>query len=183
MAKLDKLLEQAKPHLEPSEQVLTAIQGTYETSILGTDTTRTGMLLATQNRVVFYAKKLGGYELESFAYGNISSFEQGKNMMGHNIKFFASGNKVQMKWISDPKAMEQFVATVKGHLGANAAAAPAAAPQPPPPTPAPAAPAPPSSGDSASVIDAIKQLGSLHDAGILSDDEFTTKKGELLARL
>ena len=177
MAKLDKLLEQVKPHLEPSEQILTAIQGTYETSILGTDTTRTGMLLATQNRVVFYAKKLGGYELESFAYGSISSFEQGKNMMGHNIKFFASGNKVQMKWISDPKAMEEFVAIVKGHLGANAAAAP----QPPPP--APALPAPPSSGDSASVIDAIKQLGSLHDAGILSDDEFTTKKGELLARL
>ena len=175
MAKIDKLLEQAKPHLEPNEEVLAAVQGGYETSILGSDTVRTGVLIATQNRIVFYAKKLGGYDLESFSYRNVSSFEQGKNMMGHNVTFFASGNKAHMKWISDLSAMQEFVSTVKGHMGANAVAE-----QPPPP---PRAPEPTGSDDRASVIEAIKQLGELHASGILSDDEFSAKKSELLARL
>lgn len=54
-------------------------------------------MLATDQRVVFYAKKLGGYDLESFSYGNISSFEQSKTMMGYQVSFFASGNKVRLK--------------------------------------------------------------------------------------
>lgn len=178
MAKIDKLLEQAKPHLEPNEEVLAAVQGEYETSILGSDTVRTSVLIATQNRVVVYAKKMGGYDLESFDYRSISSFEQGKNMMGHNITFFASGNKAHIKWISDLSAMQEFVSIVKGHLGANAAAA-----GPPPPPPAPVPSTSPGSEDRASIIESIKQLGELHASGILSDDEFTSKKSELLARL
>jgi hypothetical protein len=34
-----------------------------------------------------------------------------------------------------------------------------------------------------SIPDAIKKLSELHDAGILSDDEFNNKKSELLARM
>lgn len=32
-------------------------------------------------------------------------------------------------------------------------------------------------------FDQIRKLAELHDAGILTDEEFTTKKTELLARL
>jgi len=188
MAKLDKLLDQAKPHLNPGEQVLAAVQGTYETKIMGSDSVRTGIMMATPDRLVFYAKKLGGYDLESYAYRNISSFEQSKNMMGHSVTFFASGNKVNMKWISDAGAMQQFVATVKerlhqgppatmphGHVVQPSVSVPPPGPPPPPP--------PPLSDEKASIIDAIKQLGDLHQAGVLSDEEFSTKKAELLARL
>lgn len=123
MAKLEKLLEQAKGHLDPGEKVLAAIQGTYETKLMGSDRVRTGILLATQARVVFCAKKMGGYDLESFGYDKISSFEQSKNMMGHSVSFYASGNKVHMNWISDQAAMQVFVTTVKGNLhGASQAA-------------------------------------------------------------
>lgn len=34
-----------------------------------------------------------------------------------------------------------------------------------------------------SIIEMIEQLGKLHQAGVLSDDEFNTKKSELLSRL
>lgn len=46
-------------------------------------------------------------------------------------------------------------------------------------------PAPPAAGsdDSASVIATIESLAGLHARGILSDEEFATKKAELLARL
>jgi hypothetical protein len=90
------------------DQVYAAIQGTYETKIMGSDTVRAGILMATPTRLIFYGKKLGGYDLESFAYRNISSFEQSKGMMGHTISFFASGNKVAMKWVSDAAAMQSF---------------------------------------------------------------------------
>jgi len=69
---------------------------------------------------------------------------------------------------------------------------PAAAPAPqhqsapaPQPEPQPQAPEPPSgaSGDPAAIVAAIEALAGLHQRGILSDEEFTAKKTELLGRL
>jgi len=168
MAKLEKLTEQAKAHLEPGEDIRAAVQGQYETRIMGGDSVRTGSLIATDRRLVFYAKKLGGYELESFPYGNISSFEQGKNMMGHNLTFFASGNKVHMKWIKTDKELALFTETVKAAMNgvpsSATASAPAGAGQP-------------------DIMDQLKRLGELRDAGVLTPEEFDAKKTDLLARL
>lgn len=44
-------------------------------------------------------------------------------------------------------------------------------------------PAPGSSGDPAAIVAAIAALAGLHQRGILSDEEFATKKAELLSRL
>jgi hypothetical protein len=66
------------------------------------------------------------------------------------------------------------------------------APHFPPEAPAPESPAPeppaakPNSGasdDSAAIVAAIESLAGLHQRGILSDEEFSTKKAELLSRL
>ncbi|CAN5296824.1 SHOCT domain-containing protein [soil metagenome] len=56
-------------------------------------------------------------------------------------------------------------------------------PEPTPPTPAPTPAAVPPSGDPAAIISAIESLAGLHDRGILTDDEFASKKAELLSRL
>jgi len=165
VAKLDKLVEHAKACLEPGELIRSAIQGAYETKILGTETVRTGILIATDRRVVFYAKELTGYDLESFPYGNISSFKQGKNMMGHNITFFASGNRVHVKWITAKGNLEQFTVAIKAATNAKHVQAP------------PAVPAP------ADVMTQLKQLGGLRDAGVLTPQECESKKTELLTRL
>ncbi|VEG58557.1 Uncharacterised protein [Mycolicibacterium aurum] len=65
---------------------------------------------------------------------------------------------------------------------APATAPPAAAPAPPPPA-APAPASAPASGNTADIIAAIESLAGLHARGILSDEEFTAKKTELLGRL
>lgn len=182
MAKIDKLLEQAKSHLDAGEQVLAAVQGTYETKLMGSDTVRTGLLLATPTRLVFYAKKLGGYDLESFGYDKVSSFEQSKSMMGHSVSFFASGNKVHMKWISDQAAMQAFVTAAKSNLhGAKQPTIPGT--QVAQPSSVSSTQSVSSANDADDIMSKIRQLGELHQAGILSDEEFSTKKAELLARL
>ena len=50
-----------------------------------------------------------------------------------------------------------------------------AAPPPPPPAAAPAAP-----GISSNTIEQLKQLGELHEQGILTDEEFAAQKQALL---
>jgi hypothetical protein len=57
----------------------------------------------------------------------------------------------------------------------------AAAPSyPEPPSPPSASSSPSSSSD---IIAAIERLGQLRERGILTDDEFSNKKAELLSRL
>jgi hypothetical protein len=79
---------------------------------------------------------------------------------------------------------------VSGKVAANQAAkAQAAAPPPaaaPAPAPAAAAPvaeapaAPAAGGLTDELIDQLKKLGELRDAGILTDEEFQAKKSQLL---
>ncbi len=165
MAKLDKLLEKAQEHLTEGEHVLASIQGTYEIKVAGTDGVRTGMFAATNKRLLFYAKKLGGYDLESFPYDHISSFEMSKGVMGHKMTFFASGNKVEMKWINKGD-IPTFSDAVRSRMGKVSATF-----QEPP------------SGNPATNVDVVEQLrkfAALRDEGILTEEEFQAKKTQIL---
>lgn len=127
-------------------------------------TPREGICIATNQRLLFYAKKLTGFDLESVPYGNISSLEMGKGFMGHYINFFASGNSAKMKWIQVGD-VSAFVEIVKAQMEA----AKAAATQDPPPADDP--------------VSLLEQLGKLHTSGVLTDTEFESKKDEILARM
>lgn len=164
MARIDKLLKLAEEHFDDGEQALQTVFGAYETKIMGNDSVRNGIFVATNERLLFFAKKLTGYDFESYPYANISSMEMGKNMMGHYINFFASGNSAKMKWISagDVRA---FVDTVKSQMAAAKSAKPAPA------------------GLVMDPIEQLERLGKLHAAGVLTDEEFASKKAEMLARV
>jgi len=181
MGKADKLLQQAREHLEPGESVAAAVMGAYEAKLMGNDTVRNGVLIATDRRVVFYAKKLGGFDLESFPFGNISSFEHGKSPLGHHVTFHASGNRVVVKWLQPANEFADFLDKVKFAMNLKhqvpASPAPASAPSS---APAEATPPSPSSED---VLATLAKLGELRDAGIVTPEEFAAKKAELLARL
>jgi hypothetical protein len=157
MANLNKLLTQLKAHLDEDEKVTHAVLGAYEAKVMGSDSVRNGILAATEHRLVFYAKKMTGYELEVFPYSTISSIEMGKNITGYYMRFFASGNKVSIKWIRDPELAE-FVSFVKNRLG-HKASAPTASHDP---------------------MEQLKKLAELKDAGIITAAEFDAKKKKLL---
>ncbi len=107
---------------------------------------------------MFYAKKWAGYDLESFPYSNISSFEQSKGMMGHKIKMFASGNEVEVKWIKQGD-IDLLMREVKSRLkGSDAPAAPASDP-----------------------TEELRKYAALRDDGIISEEEYEAKKKQLLS--
>ncbi len=115
MAKIDKLVAEASEHLDGDEEVLIAVDGTSETGRLGAYSRRAGVLIATDKRLLFYAKEVTELDLESFPYETISSFERGKRTMVDSLKFHSSGNKVSMKWIQATN-LDEFVATVKSKM-------------------------------------------------------------------
>ncbi|KPI31882.1 Protein of unknown function DUF2078, membrane [Actinobacteria bacterium OV450] len=63
-----------------------------------------------------------------------------------------------------------------GRWAQQEAAQPVAAPPPPPPAPAPA----PAADDMTAKIDQLKQLSTLKDQGVLTEEEFAEQKRRLL---
>ena len=162
MAKIDKLTKLAEEHLDEGEQFHCVVMGAYETKIMGKDSVRNGIMGATDSRIVFYAKKTFGYELESFPLSNISSIEMGKSFMGGNITFFASGNKATLKWIKGKGDIEEFVTFVREKSGKADTV---------------------EGSDQPDIPDQIKKLSELRDQGILTEEEFEAKKTGLLAKM
>lgn len=157
MAKIDKLVAEAKKHLKPDEVVLAEVMGAYESKILGKETLRNGVFLATDRRIFFFGKKLFGFDAESFPYKKISSFEYGKDMMGKTISFFASGNRVKMKWINVGH-VKNFVGIVQNKINEKTEVVKTAT----------------------DVTDQLKKLADLMKDGILTEEEFSAKKKQLL---
>jgi hypothetical protein len=162
VAKIDKYIEKAKEHFDAGEELAFVVFGAYESKIMGKDTVRNGVMLATNQRILFYGKRTFGYDLEVFPYENVSSIEMGKSMMGHHIAFFSSGNKVKMKWINQGD-IPGFINHVKATIGKSPAKTRAAATQ-----------------KSSSVADEIRRFAELRDSGVITEEEFDAKKKQLL---
>lgn len=162
MASYDKLKRLLPNHLDQDEQIRCSVFGAYAAKLMGKDTVRNGILAATDRRLVFYAKKLTGHDMEVFPFENISSVEHGKNLMGNTLRIFTSGNKVEMKWIRQGE-FDALLAFVQARIGKRAA--------------------PPVSAPAADPLSMLKQLGELRDAGVVSTEEFEAKKAEILSRL
>lgn len=118
MATLNKNLKELQKHLENNEEVINAVFGQYETKRFNQDTLRNGILVTTNKRVLFFAKKMGGYDMEVFPYSSISSIEFSKQLMGYNISFFASGNKVKMKRVVAGD-IDELIQTIKSKISKN----------------------------------------------------------------
>lgn len=146
-------------HLWEGEQVERMTTGAYGAG--------TGLLVATDRRLLFVKDGIMAKTSEDFPYEKISSVQWHSGMLMGTVTVFVSGNKAEIKNVSkgDGKAIVDLVRNRTSTGGAVAA---------------PAAGAPASTTDP---MVQLKQLGELRDAGILSDEEFAAKKAEILARL
>jgi len=157
MSKADKFLKLAQEHLN-GEEVKYWVFGMFKSKIMGKDTVRNGIFIATDRQVFFYCKKLTGFESESFPFSNISSVEIGKGMLGHKINIIASGNKAEMTGINLGQVNE-FVEYVRSKIGKSTGS---------------------SAPSTTSAADELKKFKELLDEGILTQEEFDAKKKQLL---
>ena len=168
MASQKKILEEIKAHLHNDEEVLNEnnhpviVDGQYEAKIMGSDTVRKGFLMATNQRVIFYAKKLTGFEIESFPYANISSFEGGKNFMGNHIKIVASGNTANIKWITDKVGFQILLDAVHAEITRSKSSSSKE----------------PSS--STSIADELTKISKLLENGLITEEEFQSLKRKII---
>lgn len=162
MGKYENHLELVKSHLKDGENIIFSVYGAYETKVLGNDSARNGIFIATESRIVFFAKKFLGFDLESFSFENISSIEQSKGLLGYTITFYASGNKTSMKWINKGD-IPNFMNFVQSKIGKSTVTE--------------------SNAGNPDIPSQIQKLAALKDQGILTEDEFNQKKTELLSKM
>ena len=112
MSSYTKNLKLVKKHLQKNESIITWIEGRY----IKKELLRKGILIATEARIIFFANKIIGFDLESFPFGSISSYEHSKELLGHRIKFFASGNEVKIKWIHST-SLSEFSNYINSKIG------------------------------------------------------------------
>lgn len=149
-------------HMKPGEAV-TAVGVGYIGDMMGTGNRRqhNGVLIVTNERVVFYRKGLLGEVFETIPLKAITSIER-KSFMGHrSMRFHTSHDALEFKTF-EQDSEDALIAAVDA--GRHAAA----------------------SSQQASVPDSfevLRKLAELRDAGVLSVDEFERKKAELLARV
>jgi hypothetical protein len=137
--------------LRENETVENATSGTYNNS--------GGLLVGTNSRVLFIDKGLlYGLKIEEFGLDKISSSQFETGLLMGKLTIFASGNKAVIDMV--PKGEVKAFAEWLSNKITNKSSTPT-----------------PSTND---VTDQIKKLAELRDGGILTEEEFTAKKKQLL---
>src|SRR5687768_8843718 len=152
--------------------------------VSGTYGSGTGLAVLTDRPLMFVKDGWVGKTTEDFPLDKISSVQWNSGIMFGKLTVFASGNKAEITNVGK-QAGKAIADTIRERL----ASGPTYPPQPPaqPPTPVAPAPAPasapPADMSRDEVFSALRQLGELRDAGIVTDAEFEAKKKELLDRI
>ena len=154
-------------HLQSGEQIIAWGDG-YTGNFMGSGKSaqKNGALLVTGSRVVFYQASLFGEINESIPLKSITSIER-KSLMGHRtIHMHTSHDSLEFK--SFKKEQDQALVDAI-ESGRGIAPAPVATPA--------------SSQNNGDPMVALSKLADLKAAGILTEEEFSAKKAELLARV
>lgn len=150
-------------HLWEGERVDMMTSGTYGAG--------TGIVVLTDRRLFFLKDGVMSKTSEDFPLSKISSVQWSSGMLLGKIIVFASGNKAEVVNVqkTDGKAITD---AVRARL--TETAQPSAALQSPGAATEEAKP---------DVYEQLAKLGELRNAGVLTDEEFETKKAELLSRI
>lgn len=131
-----------------------------------------GLVALTDRRLMFVKDGWVGKTSEDFPLDKISSVQWSSGMLTGTLTVFASGNKAAIGNMS--KAGGKIIAdTIRERLASG-----------PPPVPQQTAPAAaPASAAQEDVLETLRKLGELRDAGVVTSGEFEAKKAELLRRI
>lgn len=118
-----------------------------------------GVLVLTDRRVLFYFKGVVSTQTEDFPLDKISSIDYKSGLLLGEISVYVSSQKATIKNV-EKEGGKMLVDAARAAISHQ--------------TSAPV---------STSVADQLLKLKQLHDAGILTDDEFAAKRGPLISQL
>jgi predicted RNA-binding Zn-ribbon protein involved in translation (DUF1610 family) len=152
-------------HLKASEKILAWGEG-YIGEMMGSGdkTQHNGVLVVTDNRVVFYRKGFLGEVLETIPLKTITSIER-KSMMGHRIiRMHTSHDALEFKTFEKNNEQVLIDSIEEGREKTTSVREHQVAAGSDP-------------------MDTLKKLGELNCLGVITDKEFQEKKNMLLAKL
>jgi len=145
--------------LGEGEQVLNLAAGQYDG--------KQGLIVVTDQRMIFYEKGLGRSRQEDFPYPKVSSIQTTTKMMSGEVIIFVSGNKAQLKSVLPKERVNEIGDYVRGRISDRAATA------------QPGAPAATNLGHE----DRLRRLRAMLDQSLISADEYEAKRREILEDL
>ncbi len=150
-------------NLKPAEDVQFFLEGWIgEMMGKGDKKQHNGMFILTDKRACFYRKGIFGEVLETIPLPKITSVET-LSMMGYRVlRLHTSHDELAFKTFEEKALFDRVYARLEElrHSDEPKAVQP-----------------------QSTALDQLRKLGELRDAGILTEDEFATKKSELLARM
>jgi hypothetical protein len=154
-------LRRLDQHLRPAEKVEEMTIGSYG---------GTGLVVLTDRRLLFFRGGLVGKNSEDFPRDKVSSVQFSSGLVLGKITLFASGNKAEIQKVNKADA-KRVVGNMRARLSA--------------PTPDAAQTAPPVPGMAAGddLVEQIKKLAELRDAGAITAAGFEFMKAALISRL
>jgi hypothetical protein len=134
----------------------------YLTGIFKNKAARKGALIATNQRIIFYAKGITGYELDSTTYGEINNLEIQRTVGTWQLRYTTARTTYHLRYAKGE--VEQFAHLVRSRIGQGAMAQVAPIQQ------------------SGSVADELGKLGELLRQSLINQQEFEQQKDRLLQR-
>lgn len=162
---LKKELRTLPGHLHEDEEVLNLSSGMYDGA--------NGLIVLTDRRIIFLSAGALKSRFEDFPYSKVSSVQHSAGMMFGELIIFASGNKAELKQMAKDRTKE-IAEYIRNRIADSAPSAPA-------PLAPPAAPTGPAASDE--IFEKLKKLGELRDGGVITPEDFESKKQELLSQL
>ena len=152
--------------MQPDETPLVFLEGWIgEVMGKGKDKQHNGCFILTRKRAVFSRKGMLGDVFQAIPLDKITSVETLTRMGQRILTLHTSHDELRFKTFEAADLFEQTYNNIEA-LRHHAAKAPV--------SPAPAAETP---------LDMLAKLAALRDAGVLTSDEFDSKKRELLAQI
>ena len=103
------LLVLLKEKLNPNDVVVHSIIGSRERedASMGVfefleSKLKKAILVAMDDRVIYFAKTITGFRLEEFPYDQISALNVSRKIMGHKVQVTGFNTSRYIKWVKDP---------------------------------------------------------------------------------
>ena len=187
--KLENLKKSLESALPPDETIVAFLNGHLSTLVMSEQSVDlrfatlsdpkqksvhhgTGMLAATDKRLIMYQNAKKGENLRTFGYDTISGVQTKRNFAGGTAVTITADEPIEIGYLfKEDDAINRFTEYVRERQAEAAQ-----------PSPSELVP-PSSSGQAPDIASQIQSLAELKDKGVLTEDEFNAKKQDLLDRM